>query len=53
MSSVKRMTGRQTAQNILAEYEQFLRDWEIDRSLVSIIILFLTISARHFILFYV
>jgi hypothetical protein len=46
-------TGRQTAQNILAEYEQFLRDWEIDRSLVSIIILFLTISARHFILFYV
>lgn len=32
---VKRMIGRHTAENILAEYEHLLRDWEIDRSLVS------------------
>ena len=37
---VKRMVGRHTAENILAEYEQMLRDWEIDRSLVNFIILF-------------
>jgi hypothetical protein len=37
---IKRMTGRHTAENVLAEYEQMLRDWEIDRSLVSIVNLF-------------
>jgi hypothetical protein len=37
---VKRMIVRHTAENILAEYEQLLRDWEIDRSLVSIVNLF-------------
>jgi hypothetical protein len=36
---VKRMIVRHTA-IILAEYEQLLRDWEIDRSLVSIVNLF-------------
>ncbi len=39
---VKRMIGRHTAENILAEYEQMLRDWEIVRSLVNFIILFST-----------
>nr|CAH0112994.1 unnamed protein product [Daphnia galeata] len=34
---VKRMIGRHTAENILAEYEQMLRDWEIDRSLVLVV----------------
>ncbi|XP_045032028.1 uncharacterized protein LOC116933634 isoform X4 [Daphnia magna] len=34
---VKRMIGRHTAENILAEYEHLLRDWEIDRSLIVMV----------------
>ena len=31
---VKKMTERHTAENILAEYNQVLRDWNIPRSMV-------------------
>ena len=31
---VKKMTERHTAENILAEYDQVLRDWNIPRSMV-------------------
>jgi hypothetical protein len=49
---VKRMIGRHTAENILAEYEQLLCDWEIDRSFGKYYNFIFTISARLLILFY-